>query len=321
LYIDKSLKDVVKNKKGNVAELNLLLVGMLNQAGLESDPVILSTRSHGKTNNLYPIMSKFNYVIARVGIGDAEYYLDASEPKLGFGKLPVRCYNGYARVINPATYQIDINSNNLMEAANTFAIIVKDESGKLQGSLRYQPGYYESLNARSKVKEKGMDEFKKDFSKNFTDFEVSEIVVDSLDAYENRLDLKATFSSDGFDEDVVYFQPLMINMFKDNPFKSENRNYPIEIPFAIDQAYQLQMDVPDGFKVDEIPQSIVLKLNEAGEGFFEYRISHSNNKITFRSRIVLARAIYQPEEYPMLREFFNQVVKKQSEQIVFKKLN
>jgi len=52
---------------------------------------------------------------------------------------------------------------------------------------------------------------------------------------------------------------------------------------------------------------------------FEYRISESNGIISLRSRIRLNRAYFMPEEYEMLREFFNLIVKKHAEQIVFKK--
>jgi len=38
-----------------------------------------------------------------------------------------------------------------------------------------------------------------------------------------------------------------------------------------------------------------------------------------RSRLQIKRAYFQAEEYEMLREFFNLVVKKHAEQIVFKK--
>jgi hypothetical protein len=68
-----------------------------------------------------------------------------------------------------------------------------------------------------------------------------------------------------------------------------------------------------------LPKSMVVKLNEKGDGQFEYRLSQSGNTIAMRSRIQLKRAYYQPEEYEMLREFFNMIVKKQSEQIVLKK--
>jgi hypothetical protein len=48
-------------------------------------------------------------------------------------------------------------------------------------------------------------------------------------------------------------------------------------------------------------------------------LSESNGTISLRSRIKLKRAMFMPDEYEMLREFFNLVVKKHSEQIVFKK--
>jgi len=79
------------------------------------------------------------------------------------------------------------------------------------------------------------------------------------------------------------------------------------------------MEFSTGYVMDALPKSMILKLNEENEGVFEYRISMSGNSISFRSRIRIGRANFQPDEYEMLREFFNYVVKKHAEQIVFKK--
>ena len=91
------------------------------------------------------------------------------------------------------------------------------------------------------------------------------------------------------------------------------------MPFAIDEMYVLRIEIPQGYIVDELPKQMVLKLNDQDDGMFEYRLSESGGSISLRSRLVLKRAYYQPEEYEMLREFFNIVVKKHNEQIVFKK--
>jgi hypothetical protein len=64
---------------------------------------------------------------------------------------------------------------------------------------------------------------------------------------------------------------------------------------------------------------MIAKVDEEGSGLFEYRISQSMGRISFRCRIKFNRSLYLPEEYPNLREFFNMVVSKQSEQIVLKK--
>jgi hypothetical protein len=68
-----------------------------------------------------------------------------------------------------------------------------------------------------------------------------------------------------------------------------------------------------------MPKPMVLKLNDEEEGMFEYRISESGGSISLRTRLRIKRTVFAPEEYELLREFFNMVVAKQNEQIVLKK--
>ena len=56
----------LKTRQGNVAEINLLLTAMLRKAGIEADPMILSTRDNGIANTSYPLISEYNYVICVV---------------------------------------------------------------------------------------------------------------------------------------------------------------------------------------------------------------------------------------------------------------
>jgi len=113
--------------------------------------------------------------------------------------------------------------------------------------------------------------------------------------------------------------PMFGEGYKENPFKSAERSYPVEMPFDIDETYNLQLEVPAGYVIDELPKQIMVKLNNEGDGIFEYRISESQGTISLRSGIKFKRSYFTPDEYESLREFFNLIVKKQSEQIVFKK--
>ncbi|HEV9037464.1 MAG TPA: DUF3857 domain-containing protein, partial [Puia sp.] len=91
LYLSEPLKTTFNNRNGSEADMNLLLTAMLRHGKITADPVILSTRAHGFANEVYPLLDRFNYVITRVRIDSSEYFLDASEPWLGFGRLPERC--------------------------------------------------------------------------------------------------------------------------------------------------------------------------------------------------------------------------------------
>ncbi len=321
LYVYDPLKTVFKNRHGNEAELNLLLTAMLHHEKIAADPVILSTRSHGFANEVYPLMTRFNYVITRVTIDSSWYYLDASEPWLGFGRLPERCYNGYARVLNkeiPTSVSLDADA--MRESKVTLAIISKGEKGGLAGHLQTTPGFNEACIVREKLKSSSQDDYFKTVKAAYTgEYAVSGFELDSLKRPDEPLGI-------GYDiqinpdpgSDIFYFNPMLGEGYKENPFKSAERRYPVEMPFAMDETYTLTMDIPDGYVVDELPKQTKVLFND-DEGMFEYLIVKSGDNIQFRSRVKLNKANFKPEDYASLRDFFGFIVKKQSEQIVFKK--
>ena len=61
---------------------------LLRELGLQSDPVILSTRSNGAIHPAQIMVNQFNYVIASVNIGDKTYLLDATEKEGSYNLLP-----------------------------------------------------------------------------------------------------------------------------------------------------------------------------------------------------------------------------------------
>jgi hypothetical protein len=318
--LDQPLKNVLKNGRGNVAEINLLLVAMLRKAGLDADPVLLSTRGHGYTYEMYPLLDRFNYVIAQLALRDQVVYLDASETALGFGKLDYDCYNGHARVVNPEATAIEFNPDSLVEKSMTSVYVVSNERGEPQGNILLSPGYYESLRLRDKIREKGKQALINDFRKTQgIGLEVSEVSVDSLDKNDDPLSIRLDFGWKQEPGNLVYLDPMFGAGIRENPFKAKERFYPVEMPYTIDQTYLLQMEIPPGYTIEELPQQAIIKLNENGDGLFEYRINEANGILSLRSRLRIKRSYFLPEEYRTLREFFDLVVKKHNEQVVFRK--
>jgi hypothetical protein len=319
-YADKNLRTVLKSRNGSEAEINLLLTAMLKKADLDAEPVLLSTRSHGYTYAMYPLMDRFNYVISKLNIDGKDYFLDASHPRMGFGRLGYECYNGHGRVVNAEATPVDLISDSLMESKITSVFIINDDNGDFSGSIQQTPGYFESNSIRDKIKEKGRESYFNEYKKGWTgEVEMEKENIDSLNKYDYPLAIKYDFKMKLDKEDILYINPMFTEGIKENPFKSAQRFYPVEMPYAVDETYLLRLDVPKGYVIDELPKQLMLKLNEQNDGMFEYRISESNGIISMRSRLRITRAYFLPEEYEMLREFFNYVVKKHNEQIVFKK--
>ena len=321
LYADQPLKNVLKNRKGSEAEINLLLVAMLRKIDANADPVMLSTKSHGYAYSNYPIMERFNYVVCRLKINDKIIYLDASKSQLGFGRLHWECYNGHARVINEEATPVEFFSDSLTERKVTSLMLFSNEKGEIIGVLDQTPGYYESYDIRNGIKEKGLNEYIKEVEKDLpTDIEIKNYRIDLLEKLDEQIQINYNIKLDIEKKDVIYLDPMFGEGFSENPFASEQRTYPVEMPYAFDEIYVLRMDLPNGYEVDELPASTKVNFDEKGKSYFEYIVENAGTTIQLRSRIKMHRSYFLPDEYKILHDFFSLIVSKHNEKIVLKKI-
>ncbi len=323
-FIKTTLRDFVKKRNGTVGDVNLLLIALLRQKRIDAEPVLLSTREHGFNPPSYPVIDRLNYVICRTRINNHIYYLDAAHPGLGFGQLPGNCYNGHARIISEKdSASIYFEPDSLRERKLTMVIIANtNNKGALEGSYQSTLGNQESYNTREKIIRSGKKEYFKSIQTAWgEDLSISNPDIDSLDQPENPVKIHYDFSMK-HDEGapIIYFNPLFTEAYRENPFKASERKYPVEMSYTFDDTYVLNMDIPDGYTVDELPKSVRVAYN-GNEGLFEYIVMNTNNSIQLRCRVRLDRAEFAPEDYSSLRDFFGFIVKKESEDIVLKKKN
>jgi hypothetical protein len=127
-----------------------------------------------------------------------------------------------------------------------------------------------------------------------------------------------TFSFDAPSDGMMYINPMMGEGLRENYFKAAQRNYPVEMSYAMDETYVFNMEVPPGYTIEELPKSARVSFNET-DGMFEYLVDKADDHIRLMSHIKLNKATFQPEEYDTLRQFFGYIVKKHAEQVVLKK--
>lgn len=321
LYLNQTLRNVAKNKTGNVAEINILLTAMFRYAGLDASPVLLSTTDHGYAIEQYPMITSFNYVITRLTLNGKNIFLDASHPMLGFGKLLPDCYNGHAIVVNEEASSLNFSADSLLEKKTSILVISNDKKGNWIGRVEQTPGYFESYELREKISHQNgtadlLEEQKASYG---FDVDIDSITIDSLNNYETNLRLHYEMFLKPGKQDKLYINPLFGMVLHDNPFKSKERFYPVEMPFRTDETYMLTMEVPYGYEIEELPEQMIANMDEEGSAYFEYRISHSNNVISLKTVMKISRTLFLPGEYSTLREFFKMVVEKQNERVVLKR--
>ncbi|MFW2475901.1 MAG: transglutaminase-like domain-containing protein, partial [Sediminibacterium sp.] len=320
-YLSQSLKKTFQEKSGNVADINLLLTAILRKAGLQAFPIILSTRDNGKVNDEVPLLSQYNYVISKLEIDGTVYLLDASESKAGFGHLTAACYNGTGRTIDKMPYLVQLSADSVTNFNSINIKLKNGQDGKLTGNAYVQFGKFESIDYRNKYATSQPDEIVKSIGQEYsTIFKVSNLIMDDFKNYDAPLSMKYDLNTAGLDsdEEIIYFNPIITKGYTKNPFASASRLFPVEMPYCINDNYSLELEIPKGYSVDEIPKGARINFND-GEGIYEYLISKQDSIIKIRTKLFFKKANFPPDEYEVLRNFFGFIVKKQNEQIVFKK--
>ncbi|HPH36191.1 MAG TPA: DUF3857 domain-containing protein [Sediminibacterium sp.] len=320
-WLTQTLRKTFQTKVGSVGDVNLLLCAMLRKAGVEAVPIILSTTDNGKIDERIALLTQYNYVITRTKIGGNFYYLDASRPYLGFAMLAPDCYNGQARVIQQNPESVDFITNSISDANFTSVLLKNDSGGTISGQYNNTLGKFSSMTLRDKLLKKSKEEVNKHVTQGFSQsFNFSNIKIDSLQQFDFPLSIQfdLKIKAEDSDQDIIYFNPMLAEGYKKNPFSLTQRQHPVEMPYRLNETYKLTMDIPKGYSVDELPKSTKVLFNE-NEGGFEYVIVKNEDKIILQSKIYFNKAIFPPKDYDVLRNFFGVIVKKHSEQIVFKK--
>lgn len=319
IFRDASIKDLIKNKSGNASSINILLHNVLEEAGIEVKPVLLSTRNNGFATKIFPVISEFNYLIVQATINNQTFLLDATDKYLSFGQIPFRCLNQYGRLLDfkNGSEWIDIVPNELSRTLYNASINIDDS--KFSGKISSKRTGYHAFNLKKKYfqsKEAYID----DLEDNYTNMEISNYESTSEDitnpdfteAYD--IELVADFIGDN-----IYLNPFFINFFNENPFKLQQRSYPIDFGYKDSYYYLISLTLGNNYSFIELPEDFIIGLpNNSGMATLSSKLIGNTLNLTFK--IDFKEALYPPEFYPYLKEFMNKIVDAQKNAtIVLKK--
>jgi hypothetical protein len=322
-FVSSSLKKAFEVKTGNVADVNLMLVVLLRELDLEANPVVLSTREHGRVLDSYVLERKFNYVVAHTMVGGKTMLLDATEPMMKLGVLPVRCLNGNGRLIKGDSGEwVALESKEKMSKTYLLNMSVSPE-GQVKGDLSISfLGYYGNI-YRNTIRKEGKDKYAENFKKSHATWEIAKTDIESLEEINAPLTVKfdaAINEKSNVAADHIYLSPMMGEGEEKNPFQSTERKFPVDFGVLTEENFIANYTIPEGYVVEEIPKSVKVSLPDGG-GSFMYIVSSSpeEGKVSIVSKINFKKTAYFAEEYELLRKFYDQIVQKHAEQIVLKK--
>jgi hypothetical protein len=314
-------RDIFDKGKGTSGEINLSLFCLLHHFGVEAYPVLLSTRKHGKINHAHPFFASFNHVIIAANVNSEWLYLDAIDKNLPYNLLPTMDYNYEGLLMKKDTAYFIPLAFETSETA-TFMKAKLNADGSLKGSLNIMETNFDAHQTRKKIATAGESAYQKEyFTNKWVDAKVENISIKNLGDNTQRLTQTIAFSAENVGQvagDLMYMDLFMGLGMDENPFKLETRNYPIELPFSIKKNFVLNIELPEGYIVESLPEGKKYVLPN-GEGSYIFSIEEKNGVIVVSSRMIMNSTKFETYQYEGVKGLFTNLIEAQTAQVVLKK--
>ena len=305
---DKGIRNLISTKIGNSAEINLLLIMLMRDAGITADPVVLSTVNRGLLLSYSPSLAQLNYVIAAVESGNKIYLYDATSKYSSKNTIPPRALNYYGflmtdkdakqlNVVFPDRSETDLVVDAKLNDDGTFsghftdtdtklfAMMVREsyEDNKEDYQKEYKNRYkFPFKNIKSGPTENG------DFSTSF-DFDADTFV----DAIGNKL----------------VFNPLLFLYSKNHEFnQEEERKAPLEFYCAYDRDKKVTITLPEGYAFENVPTSKKFRTQDDSISYL-YKVTQEGNKLTVETTTIIDDSSFPKEYYPAFKQIFDNITK------------
>jgi transglutaminase-like putative cysteine protease len=324
VFATTSVRAAYKDRKGSSADINLMLVALLREAGVEAYPVLVSTRRNGLVTMTRPTIEQFNYVIGAAMIGENMVLLDATDPYCVPGLLPERCLNLQGRLVNKK----DGDWVSLIPSSPKYRMVAYDISispeGMVSGNTKFTYKQYAAYDERSNYHSfEDQGKYVDDLLYDIPGLAITDFETIDLDSLYKSFSLKYHYEIEGYAEtagDLLFFNPLVFTRVRENLFtEASERQYPVDFKVPIKETISATIKIPEGYEIDAIPETKVFVTPDKN-CIFRYNVTPLGKLINLTCTMDIKETIFNTDMYPYIYEFYKGVVETEDEQIVLKKM-
>jgi hypothetical protein len=322
IYARDKLKTVWDRKTGSAAEINILLLNLLNESGIPATPLLVSDRSHGKVTTTHPFISQFSMVIAYVQIDNREYFLDASGDQSQTELIPEALLNTTAYLVDRKHSRFLTISDPVHYQKRNISIAARiSRTGILSGQAFIMDRDYSRLNHARQLRYDKEGYVWKNFLKSQNQMAIDSFVVRNLDIDSLPLEQLIDFRQQ-LEVSSDYFL-LYTNLFgglDNNPFLSENRYTDINFGCNRTISFNESFEIGEGLTIESMPKPLMLRLPDTGMVFSRLTdLSSDGKRLVVKIKVDINRTLYPPEEYDAVREFFKKMYGMLTEPVLLRK--
>ena len=115
----------------------------------------------------------------------------------------------------------------------------------------------------------------------------------------------------------LYIEPFLNKSLQDNPLNQPSRSYPIDMTYPTKSILTSTILIPEGYELDYQPENYKIK-NSLFELNYSVEQIEDHIRVTFLTDF--KESVYDATDYPKIKFYFNEIVKRGNEKLVLKKI-
>lgn len=317
-YAPDGLRAVWERKKGTSSEINLLLVNLLNSAGIETYPVLAAERDYGKVDTTFPFLDRFNKVIAFAIADNKQYVLDATQENCPAGLTPYP-------LLNTTGFLVDKKKFNLIKIApgnRTYKNVITitgtmDAKGLITGEANVKSYDYARQLRLDAVKDDRRkfvnDNFEKPYERMTVDSflivppQNDSIPLEQIVRYKQQLN-----ESGGF----LFLTTNLFTGIEKNPFLSSIRFTNVNFGFPYNIYVEEKIKMPAGVKIDLPEDKLIISDDKKIQA--SRQVTREGDELKVVARFIQTTTLVTADGYPAMKEFYKKMTDMLNEPVVLK---
>jgi hypothetical protein len=244
--------------------------------------------------------------------------LDASEYYGYPNLLPKRALNWNGRLImqDGNSSWINLTSGASSKKESTASVKINNE-GFLEGITRDKFIDLEALEYRNRYNKIDQSQLISDLEERYA-IDIANFKISNKENVSKAITRIIKFSSEDLVERInqkMYIKPLLFYGYSSNPFKLKERKFPVEFPSPWEEKHTIVIEIPSNYDIESIPETKALSLPN-NLGIFKYKVMSNGKIVKVLSQLKFNSSTINEDYYQILKGFFAEFIKKQSEKIV-----
>jgi hypothetical protein len=312
IYPKQNNRQLIKEKLGNQADLNLLLYSILTQSGFKTDLILLSNRSNGRVLVSYPYLGNFNMMVNLVTMHDgATYIIDAARMEGDLPYPPKDLFNMYAITLKPFDDSFVLLKQEISEMYSLQNYIYQNDKWHLIRT--------DKRNGHFKENDAPNDAFSA--IQNSMDIHLNESKKEKNNRDEKNFQVeKSQFASNLIrDYEFISIENPLSAILSSFKFTETERERYLEFDFPFYYKTDVIINVPAGYKV-EVPNGFEKTFQTENKQFlYNQRTSQQEDKFIIQYEFYLSNSVVT-DKYVDVKSFFDKVHLNGAKNLLLKKL-